>query len=581
VSYSGIGSYKYKDVSRMVEEWLTGDPNRTIAEVAALLQTKGKELVAQASRGRSKLFEMTFTLAGFEDKKQPIVYIISNWENIKREQYPPGRDLKISFRRLTNPQKATVIITGSGAEWITPAERRTLGNIAARYPHDTGRIRRRLEIIHQSASDAEKLNKEDTITPHCVVVSFCRDGSGVLQLAPDAKEPPTIFPAVAFGMNMTDQLKQGLRAAGIDPTKIRLVQEAFSYPSNSRPKRDLPPCHFTASSPEPIKGYKLREITGDGRSLDAARAINDNGVVVGTLGPHGDNTHYTPWIMEGENIKIFDLPGAAEAVNNHGEIAINLRSSDGQSHACVIFDSNKVLDLATLQPPPGAVAIPAQSQALAINDSGLIGGSVRFLQGRDNDSPANLPAYWNPGGVAVAQELPPNYRLVAVAQELPGMSNCRVVDVNQHGLLLVMASIAAFDTRCILWNPSTKSNLHVGGLHANVFPIGLTDSGTILGQVNNDNGLKIAIICPAGENWERLGTDDGWSPVGINENGDVVGRTKIDGTDRPWLRLNSGELVMLPYVISHNTIPTAINNTGQIVGISNSDHGSHAVMWEM
>jgi hypothetical protein len=580
VSYSGIGSYDYNNVSSLVAEWLTGNRSSTIGEVAALLQAKGKNLVAGASRRRD-LQKMTFILSGFEDKKGPIVYIISNWENIKREEYPAERELKISSRRLSKSQKATVIVTGSGAKWITAAERRTLGNLAARYPHDTGRIRRRLELIHQGASDAEKLKKQDTITPNCVVVSFRSDGTGALRLAPDTDKPPAFFPTVTFGMNITDHFKEGLRAAGIDPDRARLVQAAFSHPSDRRPKRDLPPCRFTASPLEPIKGYALREITGDGRSLDTARAINDNGVVVGTLGPHADSGSYAPWILEGEQVKIFDFAGTAQAVNIHGEIAINLRYADGQTHASVVFDGNKVRDLATLQPPPGTVAIPAQSQALAINDSGLVGGSVRYPQGEGNEAPEILPAYWTPSGVEVAQELPPNYRVVAVAQRIPGTSNCRVVDVNRHGVLLIMAGIAAFDTRCILWDSSAKTNLHVGGADANVFPIGLTASGDVLGQVNNENGLKIAVICPSGGRWQRIGTDDGWSPIGINDNGDVIGRTQIDGTDRPWLRLNSGELIMLPYAISHNTIPTAINNKGQIVGLSNSDHGSHAVLWEM
>jgi hypothetical protein len=582
VTYSGIGSYNYKDVSSLVAAWLTGKPDFSIAEVATLLKTEGAKLVTDASRGRSELFPMTFVLAGFEDEKRPIVYIISNWENIRREQFPVERELKVSSRRLTKSQKAIVIATGSGAGWVTNTERKLLGNLAARYPHDTGRIRRRLELIHQRASDAEKTKKKDTITPHCVVVSFRSDGSGVIRLDPDADRPPAIFPTVAFGVNMADRFKEGLRAAGIDPDRARIVQAAFTYPSDHRPKRALPPCRFTVSSPEPIKGYKLREITGDGRSLSAARAINDNGVIVGAIDPDGDRAHFTPWMQQGECVKIFDVPGVAAAVNNHGEIAINIQSVDGQTHACVLFDGDKLFDLTTLPPPPGTIAIPTVSEAWAINDSGVVGGSVRYLEGEGSNKPsANLPACWNPGGVVVAQELPPNVRVVAIAQQLPGMSNCRVVDVNQGGILLIMAAIAAFDTRCILWDTSAKTNIHVGGMNANVFPIGLTNSGVILGQANNANGSKTAVICSADGSWQRLGTNDGWAPVAINDNGDVVGRVQIDGIDRAWLRLSGGELIMLPYAISHNTIPTAINNSGQIVGLSSGDHGNHAVLWEI
>jgi hypothetical protein len=581
VTYSGIGSYGYKDVSSLVAGWLTGIPNPSIADAASLLKDKGTRLVADASRGRRELLPMTFVLAGFEDSKPPIVYIVSNCENVKREKYPAERELTMSSQRLAKSRKATVIVTGSGSEWVTAAERRTLGNIAARYPHDTGRIRRRLEVIHREASDAEKAKKKDTVTPHCVVVSFARDGSGVLRLDPEADKPPVFFPSVSFGINMTDRFAEGLRAVGIDPDKARLVQAAFSSPSDRRPKRALPPCRFTVSPPEPVRGYKLREITENGRSLSAARAINDNGVVVGTVEPHGDRTHYAPWMQQGERVQIFDISGAATAVNNHGEIVINLQAADGQGHACVLY-RDQLIDLAAVATPPGMIA-PTQSQGLAINNSGVIGGSVSFSSAEgSNYPPTNLPACWNPGGIKVAPELPsgPNWRVIAVAQRLPGMPNCRVVDVNQDGILLIMAGIAAFDTRCILWDTSAKTNFHVGGMDANVFPIGLTDSGAVLGQVNNEYGRKIAVICPAGGSWQRLGTDDGWAPVDINDEGAVVGRAQIDGADRPWLRLSNGELIMLPYVISHDTIPTAINNAGQIVGLANSDHGSHAVLWE-
>jgi hypothetical protein len=153
--------------------------------------------------------------------------------------------------------------------------------------------------------------------------------------------------------------------------------------------------------------------------------------------------------------------------------------------------------------------------------------------------------------------------------------------MNQSGTLLIMAAIGPFDTRCILWNTIDKTTIYVGGAESNVFPIAMTDSGVVLGQGNNSRGQKVALLCAAGDAWQRLGTEDGWTPVDINDNGDVVGRVQIDGIDRPWLRLSTGQLIMLPYLVFHHTIPTSINNACQIVGSSHSDHGSHAVLWEI
>jgi hypothetical protein len=143
-----------------------------------------------------------------------------------------------------------------------------------------------------------------------------------------------------------------------------------------------------------------------------------------------------------------------------------------------------------------------------------------------------------------------------------------------------MASKGPFDRRCVLWNISDQIAIYVGKADADIFPIGLTDSGFVLGQIDDQRGQKIAVICPPDGEWHFLGTNSGWVPTDINATGDVVGNVKIDGIDRPWLRLHHGELIMLPYVISHHTYPRSINNAGQIVGSAMSDHGKHAVVWE-
>jgi hypothetical protein len=567
VTYTGIGSYDNTDVSSWITRWLTGSSNLSIAEVADLLQAKGTELVAKVKRATGKIWKMTFVLAGFEDGAPPIVYIISNFESIRREEYPVEPELKASSQRIRKSRKALVIVTGSGAKWVSASDRKALGNIAARYPHDSGRIRRRLEVIHQKAREEEKTRRKDTITPHCMVVSFRSDGSGVLRLDPNAEKFPVLFPQISFGMNTADLLGKALRAAGLDPSKVRLVQGASAAPSARRPKSVLPPCRFTVATPEPARGYGLRELRGGSCSLTAASAINNNGVVVGTVQPDGDRAYHAPWIWRDGRAQIFDFPGSASAVNSSGEIAMHKQTTDGRSHACV-YSNEHVIDLhASLFPSDTFTAM--NSWALAINDAGLVGGRVEdWSREKGQHNPERLPAYWRPGGMAVAQRM------------IPNMHNCRVVDANQHGILLIMAAVAAFDTRCILWGTSNKTNTHVGGLDANVFPLGLADSGIVLGQVNNERGQKVAVICPPNGSWLRLGTGDGWTPVDINNSGDVVGRVQIDGIDRPWLRLNTGELIMLPYLISHGTIPNSINDAGQIVGTSSADHGSHALLWE-
>ena len=144
----------------------------------------------------------------------------------------------------------------------------------------------------------------------------------------------------------------------------------------------------------------------------------------------------------------------------------------------------------------------------------------------------------------------------------------------------MVASPAVFQARSALWTPGIGAWVYVGDPDANVFPIGLTNDGVILGQARNSKGDPVAVVCMPGGNWERLGTADAWVPVAINNGGDVVGWARIDGIMRPWLRPSSGGIVLLPHVIEHQTFPSAIDDAGHVVGSATADHGMHAVIWQ-
>jgi len=227
VTYAGIGSLWYKATSQLIAKWLTGAGDLSMADVASVLQSKGAELVAEARRSTGRLECMTFVLAGFEGGK-PGVYVISNFETASGERYATERSLKITYRRIGQNRKATTIVTGSGADYVSTAGRRALAYAAARSSYDSGRIRQRLERIHLAAEEGERKKGKSTISPHCMVVSFRSDGSGVLRLDPAAPEIPQEFPHVAFGQNLAELLSGAMRSLGIDPAKARIVQGAYA-----------------------------------------------------------------------------------------------------------------------------------------------------------------------------------------------------------------------------------------------------------------------------------------------------------------------------------------------------------------
>jgi hypothetical protein len=141
----------------------------------------------------------------------------------------------------------------------------------------------------------------------------------------------------------------------------------------------------------------------------------------------------------------------------------------------------------------------------------------------------------------------------------------------------VLANVRPSGARSILWNFLDNTWSYVGDQSADVRPVALTNDGCALGVLRG-NGV-LAVICNPGGDWEPLGTPIGWDPRDINDRGDTVGALSQVGLSRPWLRLATGEQLLLPYVIGHNTDTTAVNNAGNIVGTAHADHGGHAVIW--
>lgn len=142
--------------------------------------------------------------------------------------------------------------------------------------------------------------------------------------------------------------------------------------------------------------------------------------------------------------------------------------------------------------------------------------------------------------------------------------------------MLVQSNLRPSGARSILWNLGDNTWAYVGGSSANVMPIALTNEGVVLGWALD---AFVAVICKPNGAWEYLGTNSRWSPVDINDAGDVVGSVRQEGLDRPWLRDAAGAVFLLPYVIGHHTGPKAINNSGDVVGTAQADHGGHAVIW--
>jgi hypothetical protein len=85
------------------------------------------------------------------------------------------------------------------------------------------------------------------------------------------------------------------------------------------------------------------------------------------------------------------------------------------------------------------------------------------------------------------------------------------------------------------------------------------------------------VVLTAKGAWSRLGTEDGWTPLVYGANGVIGGRVIRNGFIKPAI-WNGGETLLSDYMY-HNTDITHIAGTGEILGRSGADHGSHALLW--
>jgi hypothetical protein len=567
ITYTGVGSWRDRYVSDYLVEWLTGPADPGMADVAGIVADKGTGLLQDIERYHERR-RHTFTLAGFTDQS-PRVYVISNFEDCFGHSRSAIDDhLTITTRPLGRGKKATVIVTGYKPA-VSSLDRRLLSSVAANYPGDGLRIRRRMAKLNAEAAPRSK----NMVSAECVVLSFRSDGTGAMLLDGDAGEIPNQFPHIINGMNLNKVLTDAMKSSGLDLSRARMVQigSASIRPGQKSPPQSIP-CRYAVIDPEPSAGYQVTEIAANEFKLAGAKDISDRGQIVGfgRAGLRSDQPPNIPWsYLDGQVVRL-NYAGMAVAVNNTGQIVAMLQGQDAPPPSwqrAAMYDGTDLIEL-PLYHSGHESPERSDSEARVINNSSLMAGSVAIQL--DKSEPLQVfAAVFLAGQPTVTFDgLGPDY-------------GCRAVDVNEQGHVLLTASVGPSDVRSVLWNPSDGGWRYVGDDTTNVFPIAMNDDGLILGQARNMQNLPIAVVCRPGSQWERLGTPDNWVPIDINNKGEVLGRVSIDLLERPWLRRLDGQTIMLPYITDHHTNPASINNLGQIAGGAAADNDVHVLVWTL
>ncbi len=308
-------------------------------------------------------------------------------------------------------------------------------------------------------------------------------------------------------------------------------------------------------------GASARPNTPGSCELGSPRSISNSGLVVGTgqVGPGQPGE--VPWIWGGGVTSALEYRGLAADVNESGQVA-GTRLQDGSERA-IVWHSGEVHEYGPYEEEPGW----RNTGASAINDIGVAAGSIRRGE-HVPGHPDELAAVFSDDGIAVLRDLP-----------VP--AGGRAQDVNNAGRVLVALMLRPFDVRSIVWNPIGGTWEYVGDDSNNVYPIDWTEDGRILGQARDKENEPLAVLAELGSSWQIVGTPAGWVATGMNQAGDIIGWTKVEGLQKPWIRRASGEVVWLPYPRQHHTAPSRVNDNGVVIGHASADHGGHALMWSL
>jgi hypothetical protein len=551
ITYTGLGRWRGRDVSQWIADWVTGVNDATPDWMAARIAERGDLLLNEVLARTGTRFRHTFVLAAFIAGRVH-AYLISNFENGRsRPRASADPLLQVTPLVLSTYRRSRVVVTGASTA-VTRVQRGQLERLVAAHPGEGTRLRHALERINAVAANTPQA--AGLISPECVVVSFRSDGAGFINLTGGAGSG---FQRISNGMDVNKFVTDALKNIGIDLEKVQLVGGAFAASGRARASSRVLSCAPQVLVPDGSRGYEIIEITSPDFEARSAQGLNNNGVVVGTGGQIGGPTSM-PWQWNGGRLLQLPIDGSAVAINEDGMVAGTVAG------AAALVRDGTVQPLCTAGATFGTFEVIG-SDARAINPAGCAAGTVYGpveVGGPRNNRAAT---YGVNGEVNTF--------------EIPGWTDTQSMAINAAGTVLVLMIAALFDVRSVLWRPEDGSWSYVGGNDAaNVFPIALSNDGTVLGQVQQ-GADKVAVLCRPRGQWELLGTDPGWPPSAMNNRGDVLGHVTIDFVMRPWVRTHTGQMVMLPFYREHSCMATRINDEGHAIGSAGADHGSHALLW--
>ena len=236
-----------------------------------------------------------------------------------------------------------------------------------------------------------------------------------------------------------------------------------------------------------------------------AKALNNRGQASGDSGLSG-----VLW-DHGSLIEIQPFPGytgiSVRDMNLHGHVVGAAPDYDYTAFpTAFLFRNGELIDLF-----PGLLEAGGHAEAVAINDAGLIGGNVVFLEILPPITKIERAFVWSNGATTLIEPL-------------VGEDESEAIDVNNRGQVLCRSGNRAF-----FWEDGVVIELGPLGMSLR----DLNDAGQIAGATLANDGYVHAALYDDGSIVD-LGTLEGHSGGrALNNLGHVVGLAEIKGIDWP------------------------------------------------
>jgi probable HAF family extracellular repeat protein len=260
---------------------------------------------------------------------------------------------------------------------------------------------------------------------------------------------------------------------------------------------------------------------------------------------------------------------------------IHLPTADGYNSAAFgLNDSGNVIGYSYQDTI--AIGFFYNYSADSMNDLGSFGGQATVATAVDNDNQVVGYSADN-NGLRVAFLYTADKGLTPLGT-LPGGSNSEAFSINSSAEGVGDSETQGDSHRPVIFTNETAQDLGIETTVSSLLQTayGINDSGQIVGRYQNTDGVTHAFLYASGQLTD-LGTLGGANSeaLAINVNGLIVGDSQITGGTIHAFVFNKGSMQDLGTLpgFANASFARGVNNTGQVVGESDSDNQKRAFVY--